>query len=196
MSQLLLAKDLRNSDEGSEVRTLARASTLTVLGRLDCGRKGRLLRFLYEADLINKDKPVIELTGVDASDADLSGALLGGANLRGADLGGAELSGAVLVEADLSCAPRGYGWMERSRSCIDLSGADLGGAILNHTDLACAPAAVWWVYDEINRTDCVDLRNANLVEKSSWVVVYACVHEKDPLRHRPFGRRECFSDGP
>jgi hypothetical protein len=140
--------------------------TLTVLGRLDPGRTGRrtgrLLRFLYDADLINRQKPIVELTGVDASGADLSRATLGGADLRGADLNGADLSGAVLVEADLSCAPQVHGWMERSQGCTDLSGADLSGATLNQTNLACVPAAVWWMYNEINRTDCVDLRNANL----------------------------------
>src|ERR687895_386137 len=72
MSQLLRAEDLRNSEEGSEPRTLARARTLTVLGRLDSSRKGRLLQFLYEAKLIDKREPIVELTGVDASDADLS----------------------------------------------------------------------------------------------------------------------------
>lgn len=35
MSTLLLEKDLRNSDDDSEVRTLARARTVTVLRRLD-----------------------------------------------------------------------------------------------------------------------------------------------------------------
>ena len=39
MSTLLLEKDLRNSEEDSEVRTLARARTLTVLERLDPSRK-------------------------------------------------------------------------------------------------------------------------------------------------------------
>ena len=39
MGSLLLEKDLRASEEGSEVRTLARARTLTVLGRLDSSRK-------------------------------------------------------------------------------------------------------------------------------------------------------------
>src|SRR5215203_4023897 len=35
MGQLMLDKDLRGSEEESEVRTLARARTLTVLSRLD-----------------------------------------------------------------------------------------------------------------------------------------------------------------
>ena len=52
MSALLLVKDLRNSEEDSEVRTLARARTLTVLGRLGPGRKTAVMQFLVEAELI------------------------------------------------------------------------------------------------------------------------------------------------
>src|SRR5215208_3279641 len=52
MSTLLLEKDLRNSEPDSEVRSLARARTLTVLGRFDPSRKRQVMRFLVEADLI------------------------------------------------------------------------------------------------------------------------------------------------
>jgi hypothetical protein len=45
MSSLLLEKDLRTSEEDSEVRTLARARTLTVLGRLDPSRKSAAMQF-------------------------------------------------------------------------------------------------------------------------------------------------------
>jgi serine phosphatase RsbU (regulator of sigma subunit) len=61
MTQLMLERNLRNSEEGSEVRTLARARTLTVLRRLDSDRKRSLLLFLYEAKLINKEEPVVNL---------------------------------------------------------------------------------------------------------------------------------------
>jgi hypothetical protein len=46
MSTLLLEKELRDSDEDSEVRTLARARTLTVLGTLDPSRKTEVMQFL------------------------------------------------------------------------------------------------------------------------------------------------------
>src|SRR5688572_30259380 len=49
MGSLLLEKDLRTSDEDSEVRTLARARTLTVLRRLDPSRKTTVMLFLEEA---------------------------------------------------------------------------------------------------------------------------------------------------
>ena len=74
MSTLLLEKDLRVSEEDTEVRTLARARTLTVLERLDPSRKTAVANFLAEAKLIaNVDgkNPVIAL-----NDADLSGAAL------------------------------------------------------------------------------------------------------------------------
>jgi hypothetical protein len=62
----LLEKGLRDSDEGAEVRTLARARTLTVLPRLDSSRKEQLLQFLYEAKLIQKGSPVIDFDGARA----------------------------------------------------------------------------------------------------------------------------------
>jgi hypothetical protein len=54
IGQLLLDKDrpLRQSKEGDEVRTLARARTLTVLSRMDGDRKATVLQFLYESNLI------------------------------------------------------------------------------------------------------------------------------------------------
>jgi hypothetical protein len=101
MSKLMGDEDapLRFSREGDEVvgdkvrevRTLARAHTLTVLRRLYPDRKRNVLNFLYEADLIKLPQPVIDLGSPDFeySAADLSGADLSGADLTGADLRGA-----------------------------------------------------------------------------------------------------------
>src|SRR5918997_7015992 len=64
MSTLLLEKDLRNSEEDSEVRTLARARTLTVLRRLDPNRKSAVMQFLVEAELIQRGEgrgPIIRI---------------------------------------------------------------------------------------------------------------------------------------
>jgi hypothetical protein len=106
MSDLLLAKDgLRESEEGSEVRTLARARTITVLGRLeDPSRKRAIMAFLVETELVQRVEgraPIIHLSFADLSGAPLFGADLRGANLYRADLRGANLSDAVLSEADL-----------------------------------------------------------------------------------------------
>jgi hypothetical protein len=125
MSALLLESNLREAEPDSEVRTLARARTLTVLERLDPSRRADVMRFLIEADLIH-------LRGADLSDlekgetrkivaptvtprggfgesstwgyTDLTDAELAGADLRDADLTGALLSGASLYHADLTNA--------------------------------------------------------------------------------------------
>ena len=134
MGSLLLEKDLRTSEEDSEVRTLARARTLTVLGRLDPSRKTAVYQFLVDSDLvqsIDERDPIISLNG-----ADLGGANVSDANLRNADLNGADLNGADLSEADLYKA--------------DLSGANLRFASLILADLR------WANLSEAN------LRNANL----------------------------------
>src|SRR5215217_3515863 len=111
MSGLLLEKDLRSSEEDSEVRTLARARTLTVLERLDRKRKPAVIGFLIEAELIQRvegTEPNINLGGADLSEAnlgssaDLSGANLQMANLSGANLNATNLSGANLRYANLS----------------------------------------------------------------------------------------------
>src|SRR5215212_7868863 len=75
MGNLLLEKDLRESKEDSEVRTLARARTLTVLGRLDPSRKSAVIAFLVEAELMQRvdgSGPIITLGGANLSGAVLS----------------------------------------------------------------------------------------------------------------------------
>jgi uncharacterized protein YjbI with pentapeptide repeats len=124
MSQLMLGGNLRDSEEDSEVRTLARARTRTVLARLDGQRKGRVVQFLYEASLIVREHPVVSLSdvrlrGADLSHLDLSGAALSGADLSSADLNDADLSGANLRETYL---------VETDLSDTDLSGANLRDA--------------------------------------------------------------------
>jgi type III secretory pathway component EscS len=93
ISQLLTDKvpSLRNAQPEDEVRTLARARTLTVLPRLDGRRKATVVRFLYEANLIKRERVILDLW-----DADLSGAVLSGADLRSADLAGKNLHRAEL----------------------------------------------------------------------------------------------------
>jgi hypothetical protein len=118
MSTLLLDKDLRDSAEDSEARTLARARTLTVLGRLDARRRTQVLRFLSEANLIrsvNGKHPVLLL-----NDANLSGANLPiGADLSDTNLSSADLSGAYLAFAYLNGA-KGLtkGQLERAKSLV------------------------------------------------------------------------------
>jgi uncharacterized protein YjbI with pentapeptide repeats len=162
MSQLMLLdvadepdtnkpKPLRKSTEADEVRTLARARTLTVLRRLGSGRKRRILDFLYEAGLIGRRNPIIDLGSTDffSSVADLRGADLRGADLRGADLsglrGGQRNNGPNLSEADLR-------------------GANLSGVVLSFATLRGADLSAAVFYSDINdRThEAAELREADL----------------------------------
>jgi hypothetical protein len=94
MSGMLIDPEqpLRRSHMGDNLSVVARAQTLTVLGRLEDGyRKRSVLQFLYEAGLINTKYPVIDLDGANLEEASLDGA-----NLKGAHLPGAILYGAIL----------------------------------------------------------------------------------------------------
>jgi hypothetical protein len=101
MGSLLLDEGLLSSQEGDEARTLARARTLTILGRVDSARKRSVVEFLYESQLIQKDQRIVQLLGADLSKADLSEADLSKADLSEADLGKADLRNARLREAYL-----------------------------------------------------------------------------------------------
>jgi hypothetical protein len=138
MSSLLLEKDLRASEEQSEVRTLARARTITVLGRLDPSRKTAVMQFLVEAELVQRvdgRDPLIRLSGADLSEADLKYADLSDANLSGTNLSDANLSDAELLLADLSTAVSKADRRYTSYSYTILSHADLSGAVLRAADL-------------------------------------------------------------
>ena len=131
ISELLLHENLRKSMPEDEVRTIARVRTLTVLPRLDSGRKRSLLQFLYESGLIEKDKSVIDLQGADLSEANLIRAYLPGVGLRGANLQEADLRGANLQGADL----RNVYLSGAMLNVVDLREADLSHAQLGPTNL-------------------------------------------------------------
>jgi hypothetical protein len=128
IQDLLLNHNLLGSKPNDDVAILARARTLTALQGLDPERKGRLLMFLHEDELIGfddnngkKHESIINLSG-----ANLNRVYLFGANLRGADLSNADLSGANLRGADLS---------DTNLFNDYLTGAVLFGAILFGAEL-------------------------------------------------------------
>jgi uncharacterized protein YjbI with pentapeptide repeats len=106
MTELITTHNLgstKSDNDDREVRVAARARTLTVLGRVDGKRAGRVLQFLYESDLINRDRCVLSLYSANLKQADLHGINLKGAHLRGADLRGANPPTAEdsLIEASI-----------------------------------------------------------------------------------------------
>ena len=154
MSQLLLDKDrpLRQSAEGTEVRTLARARTKEVLWKLDPHRKRNLVQFLYEACLIKRGNKIIGLSGADLRNAYLHNLDLINADLTGADMKGTDLSEAKLSEADLRGSMLGG---------ADLSGADLSGADLRQ--------AKEWTEDQLTAAHLQDATMPNGQKYEDWL---------------------------
>lgn len=182
MNNLLLEHNLRNSEEDSEARTLARARTLTVLRRLDSSDKIVVMLFLEEAELIwtrpeEEGPPIISLMGAplrnvnltssdlrradlsfaDLRDAKLRSTLLIGADLTGADLSGANLGDSGLIDANLSYAVlRKTDLSNAVLGFVNLREADLHGADLSETDLTFA-----------NLTDAEGITNEELDQQAS-----------------------------
>jgi hypothetical protein len=103
ISLLLTDKErpLHRARPGDNLGTVARARTLTVLGRLDGIRKRSLLQFLYESNLVVKGRPILGLTGADLSGADLSDADLTeaiGISGEELELGANSLKGATMPD--------------------------------------------------------------------------------------------------
>jgi uncharacterized protein YjbI with pentapeptide repeats len=133
MSELLTDKDrpLHRARPGDSLSSVARARTLTVLPGLDGRRKGRVVRFLYEAALIHKNAAVFLLNG-----ADLSGVDLGSANLSGVNLRGFMLKESELRLATGTVTSSGSDLTDLSKADLDF--ADLFGAELTLTNLQSA----------------------------------------------------------
>jgi hypothetical protein len=116
-----------------EVREVARLQTLMILRGLRPEHKRSVVEFLYEADLIKKERetasgsikkvwPIIDLHSADLSSARLHSIVLcsadfSGANLSGANLSGADLSGADLTDAKVTA--------EQLATCESLKGATM-----------------------------------------------------------------------
>src|SRR5215210_4199274 len=150
INHLLGQKKLRESSLDSPARQLAEKWTPGLLWRLDKSRKGDLVRFLAEEDMVQilfqnpADLSGVNLSGVDLSGAnlsqpDLSDVNLSGANLSGAHLNSAGLSGANLSGANLSDAHGGTTNLTYTNlSHANLSGANLYDVDLNHAVLSSA----------------------------------------------------------
>jgi uncharacterized protein YjbI with pentapeptide repeats len=155
MSLMLVERPLLTARPGEPLSVVARALTLTILERLDGYRKRAVLEFLYEAGLINRDQPVIDLGDTYPRRADratiwgvtlgpepgfqsaqLQAATLARSHLRAAHLRGAALQGANLQEAHLQGANLQEAHLERADlRGANLEGADLRGAYLQRAQV-------------------------------------------------------------
>src|SRR5215204_5490480 len=139
ISRLLTDPDrpLRRTHMGDNLSVVARAQTLTVLGRLeDEARKRSVLQFLHEAGLIDRTYPVVNLRGADLQGANLQRAYLQEANLYGAYLQEAYLEEADLLGANLQEAYLQEANLQRANLFrANVEGADLQGANLQRASL-------------------------------------------------------------
>jgi hypothetical protein len=149
MSQLVLQYDLPKSKPNAPVRAIAVARTLTAVRNLDGGRKGTLIRYLWEAGLIARPQPIVNiananLNGAVFSNADLTGVALfqlalNNAQFVNSQMAKADLSGSALFEAEMTGANLSGADLENSEPIgADLAGADLAGADLAGADLTGA----------------------------------------------------------
>ncbi|MFL5702318.1 MAG: pentapeptide repeat-containing protein [Ktedonobacteraceae bacterium] len=146
LSELILEKDLCETNPGDMLRIIARTLTLTLLPRLDNKRKRSIVQFLDESNLIKKDKRIVDLAEADLSGADLGWTSLPNVNLSNANLSNANFFLSNLIEANLS----GADLSEAHLSEASLSNANLIGTNLTNAELR-----------EANLGG-VDLREANL----------------------------------
>jgi uncharacterized protein YjbI with pentapeptide repeats len=124
MTELMINNGLLKSELHSEVRVIARVRTLTLLDQLGGIRKTMVFKFLYEAGLISKDKPVINLKGANFREAVLHNITLLHIDLTEANLRKAILFFVGLPEANLV----GIDFAEVSLASVDMRRADLRGA--------------------------------------------------------------------
>lgn len=135
ISALVLQKDLTSAIVNAPARAIAEARTYTTLRVLDGGRKGDLIRYLWEAGLVRVPNPTLSLLH-----ADLRGlSLPAGTNLYGVDLPMLDMAGATLDNVQLYGANlNGSGLAGANLSDADLRGADLAGAYLTGANLSGA----------------------------------------------------------
>ncbi len=129
MTQLLLHEGLRTSENEAEVRSVARARTLTALRVLDASRKATIVQFLYEAGLITASKWPVDAFGFIIAHSSCEPA--SSRSEEGAYVEALQRAGIAGETMKLrSKKPR-----EKVGIVVDLSGADLTGVNLAGCDL-------------------------------------------------------------
>jgi uncharacterized protein YjbI with pentapeptide repeats len=141
MSEFLLERNLRTSKSTDDVRTAATSITLNAVRRLDAERKGQLLKFLYDANLIGScsntplDPQVVKATQCSPTVLLLNGAMLQQLRFdRPVNLAGINLTGIDLSDSDL----QNMGLPKAVAKSATLDRTKLNGAVLNEADLSLA----------------------------------------------------------
>lgn len=110
---------------------IARALTLAVLDELDGPRKGKVITYLAESNLINKPKPEIKLDRANLQDIVLQDVDMGGVKINKADMTRANLTDVSLINADLTLSIFSSATLQK----VNFSGATLDKSNFYNTKL-------------------------------------------------------------
>ncbi|GCL60680.1 pentapeptide repeat-containing protein [Microcystis aeruginosa] len=134
-----------NSEERllTEFRPTAQALTLSVLEQLDGKRKGKVIIYLAESQLITVDnnkpysQPEIELDGANLQKLELKDQVFSYINIAGADMTSTELSDILISDSDLSRVNLTEAVLQDvTFKNSNLSGVNLDGASLTNTNIS------------------------------------------------------------
>ena len=134
MTDLILTHKISISPT-QQTLAIARARTNIAVNNLNGQRKGQVLQFLYESDLIDIN-PKLDLLGINLQSASLDEIVLGKSEIKGAyfnlsSIQNGNLDGAILTGCDFSQAN-----LSKSRvRNVDLSYSNLTKAKLKNMDL-------------------------------------------------------------
>jgi len=119
MTEVLLRENTLDDETDQLLKAVVRARTIVVLQELDGKRRGPVIRFLTDCNVIKfLDLSKANLEEANLKEADLNDSCFRKANLQGVNLQNAELNNSNLEDADLTGA--------------NLSGADLSRANLKN----------------------------------------------------------------
>ncbi|MDX1413406.1 MAG: pentapeptide repeat-containing protein, partial [Candidatus Promineifilaceae bacterium] len=114
MTDLMMDRGLLESQEGDEIRVIARALTSTTLRRVDGAGKGVIVEYLHKSGLLDVHDPIVDLSGLQLNGTDLEGYKLIGASLQRADMRHSILRDVDLSTADLRACGLAYSDMEHA----------------------------------------------------------------------------------
>lgn len=123
---LLIEKGLFDETKNKQLKTIAKARTITTLKILDGESNRIVVEFLWTAELIGNKFGFASSAPVNLSGAELKGADLAGVLFSRLNLGSSFFQGANLSQAYLSLS---------SMREVNFNGANLSGAIIRGSDL-------------------------------------------------------------
>lgn len=145
ISELILKNNLLESNKNAA--NLARTLTIVALENLDGERKGQILQFLKESDVLQK----VELLGANFKNSDLQGIVLKNQIFKGIDFSNSNFQNSFLDGTQfISCNLSSSNFSNSSLLNVDFNYSNLCDSILKNNDL------------ESVKFNCAEMHNADL----------------------------------